>query len=697
MILINASNGAKRVCNLPVRVAIDVGGTFTDLCGLNEATGEYTFVKDSTTPENYAAGVINVVRKSGIRGEEMNRFIGTGSTMVINALTEKKGARTVLVTTKGFRDVLELQRSNRTDIYNLLYEKPKPFVPRRFRFEVDERTSYNGEEMRPLNKDDVLRIADACNENGVEAIAIAFYNAYANPKHEQECYDILRSKVKTPYISMSHDLSREWREYERVNTAVMNAFVQPKVYQYLTTLEKELRSLGTKVGAHVMQSNGGVSTFEQGRKTPIYQVESGPIGGVIGAQVIGKTIGAPNIITFDVGGTTAKTSLIDSGRMKINTEYHIGRNQFFSGYPVKVPVVDIIEIGAGGGSIAWVDELGSLKVGPQSAGADPGPACENKGGVEPTLTDAFVLTGVIDPNYFLGGEIKLRPELSEKAYGKVGGKMHMKAVDAAIGAIEIATANMVNAIKLVSVRRGYDPRDFAMVAFGGGGPMFAVSLAEELGIKSVVVPRVPGVFSAWGMLMTDLRHDFIRTKVVSLEPGNLKELQVIVDGMEKEAREQLKLEGIEGKDMRFEAFFDIRYRGQEHTISTPVPMKVGTAGSLPLIHKRFQELHYKAYTFNLTDPIEVVNVRIVAFGKVKKHPPRPLKPSGARKAKPIKTRSVYLDESGFKRLPVYSRESIPVGAKIRGPAIIEEPTATTILRKGNLMTNDKYGNLVVEV
>ncbi len=682
---------------MPVRIAIDVGGTFTDLCAFNETTGDFTFVKDSTTPANFAEGVINVVRKSKIKGEEMNRFIGTGSTMVINALTEKKGAKTLLVTTKGFRDVLELQRSNRTDIYNLRYEKPKPFVPRHLRYEVDERTSYRGEEIRPLNRDDVLRVADACNRQGAEAVAIAFYNSYANPKHEIECYEILRDKVKTPYITMSHDLSREWREYERVNTAVLNAFVQPKVHQYLTTLESELRRLGAKIGAHVMQSNGGISTFEQGRKTPIYQVESGPIGGVIGAQVVGKTVGDEDIITFDVGGTTAKTSLIDSGRMKINTEYSIGRNQFFSGYPVKVPVVDIVEIGAGGGSIAWVDELGSLKVGPQSAGADPGPACENKGGTNPTLTDAFVLTGVIDPNYFLGGEIKLRPDLSEKAYRTLTDRMRMKAIDVAIGAIEIATANMVNAIKLVSVRRGYDPRDFTMVAFGGGGPMFAVSLAEELGIRKVVVPRVPGVFSAWGMLMTDLRHDYIRTKVVSLEPGNLDELQGILDEMKREATQQLGLEGIRDDELRFEGFFDIRYLGQEHTISTPVPMNVSAEGSLATIRKRFQDLHYKAYTFNLKDPTEVVNVRLVAFGRVKKQSPKPMRAPRKARAKPTKTRRVYLDESGFKRLPVYSRDSIPIGARVRGPAIVEEPTATTILRRGNLMTNDKYGNLVVEV
>lgn len=682
---------------MPTRVAIDVGGTFTDLCALDEKSGQFTFVKDSTTPANYAEGVVKVIRRSDLKGEQIDRFIGTGSTMVINALTEKKGAKTLLVTTKGFRDSLELQRSNRTDIYNFRYEKPKPFVPRHMRLEVEERVSYSGQEITPLNKDDVLRAADVYKQEGAEAIAIAFYNAYANPAHEVECYNILKDKVKTPYITMSHELSREWREYERINTTVLNAFVQPKVHNYLTMLDGELRRLGMSIAAHVMQSNGGVATFEQGKKTPIYQVESGPVGGVIGAQVLGKAAGVDNIITFDVGGTTAKTSLIDSGRMKINTEYFIGRSQFSGGYPVKVPVVDIVEIGAGGGSIAWVDELGSLKVGPQSAGADPGPACQNKGGTNPTITDAFVLTGVIDPNYFLGGEIKLKPELSEKAYRAVAEKMHMKVMDVAIGVIEIATANMVNAIKLVSVRRGYDPRDFAMIAFGGGGPMFAASLAQELGIKKVIVPRVPGVFSAWGMLMTDLRHDFIRTKVVGLIAENLGELQEVLDDMRKEAMQQLKSEGIGEGDTKFEGLFDIRYVGQEHTISTPVPSNVKAAGSLAVIGRNFKDLHYKAYSFNLNDPTEVVNVRLVAFGKVKKRPPKPALAPRRGAAKPEKTRSVYLDESGFKRLPVYARESIPIGARIRGPAIIEEPTTTTILRRGNRMMKDRYGNLVVEV
>ncbi|MDA4121464.1 MAG: hydantoinase/oxoprolinase family protein [Thaumarchaeota archaeon] len=681
---------------MPLRVAIDVGGTFTDLCALDEATGQFTFVKDETTPANYATGVVKVVRKSGIKGEKIDRFIGTGSTMVINALTERKGAKTLLVTTKGFRDVLEIQRSNRTDLYNMRYVKPVPFVPRRLRVEVDERVSYSGKEVRPLNSDDVAKVIELCNREKVEAIAIGFYNAYANPEHEIQCRQMLAGKVGTDYISMSHELSREWREYERINTVVLNAFVQPKVHQYLTNLESELRRLGARISPHVMQSNGGVETFDQGRRTPIYQVESGPIGGVIGAQVIGKALGISNAITLDVGGTTAKTSLIDSGRIKINTEYNVDRTPFFSGYPVKAPVVDIVEIGAGGGSIAWVDDLGALKVGPQSAGADPGPACLGKGGTAPTLTDAFVLTGVIDPKYFLGGEIKLRPDLSEKSYRAVADKLGMKAVDVAIGAIEIATANMVNAIKLVSVRRGYDPRDFAIMAFGGGGPMFAVALAKELGVKKVIVPRVPGVFSAWGMLMTDLRHDYIRTKVVPFNAKTIDLLQSIVDEMRADGTKQLGEEGVHKDHATFDVFFDIRYAGQEHTVATPVPVKLKGKEVLAAIEKKFHDLHNKAYTFTLTDPLEVVNVRLSAIGKVKKATLRKLKRSRSR-VRAKGSRKVRLDESGFVRVPVYERAKLPVGARIRGPAIIEEATATTILHKGNQLRQDDYGDLVIEV
>lgn len=680
-------------CNLPVRVAIDVGGTFTDLCALNETTGEFLFVKDSTTPSNFAEGVINVLRRSNLKGEQIDRFIGTGSTMVINALTEMKGAKTALITTKGFRDVLEIQRSNRTDIYNFRYEKPKPFVPRRLRLEVEERIDYSGKVLRPLKREDILKAIEICLHEKVESVAIAFYNSYANPSHEIECAKIIREKLNVP-VTMSHELTREWREYERTNTAVMNAFVKPKVEEYLVTLEKELRKMGVKISMHVMQSNGGVSTFDQAKKTPIYQVESGPIGGVIGSTVVGKELGIENLITLDVGGTTAKTSLVDSGKIKVNTDYHIGRTQFYSGYPVKVPVVDIVEIGNGGGSIAWVDELGSLRVGPVSAGADPGPACYGKGGTEPTLTDAFVICNVIDPDYFLGGEMKLNGELSRRAFDKISKQMKMSLLEVSLGAIRIATANMVNALKLVSVRRGYDPRDFALIAFGGGGPMFATSLARELGIERVIVPRVPGVFSAWGMLMTDIRHDYIQTSVTKLTIDSLSSIMEILEGMVAQARKQLEEEGISSKKTRFEGSLDIRYLGQEHTVNTPVPIRRPTKELLSLIEKRFRALHYKQYTFTLSDPLEVVNVHLTAFGKVMKPGLIVWKP---RKDKVVsKERKVYL-EGGETVAKVYNREVLPSGFKIFGPAIVEEPTSTTILRKGDRLQVDKYGNLVVEV
>jgi N-methylhydantoinase A len=683
---------------MPIRASIDVGGTFTDFCALDDTTGKYVFVKDSTTPSNYADGVINVIRKSAIPASKLDQFIGTGSTMVINALTERKGAKTLLLTTKGFRDVLEIQRSNRTDLYNLLYRKPIPFVPRRYRLEVDERMSYSGEEIRPLDKEDVYRAADFCKKEDIEAVAIAFYNAYANPKHELEALEILKERLKTPYITPSHILTKEWREYERFNTTVLNAYVQPKVHTYLTTLESELRSMGAKITLHIMQSNGGVATFEEGRKTPIYQVESGPIGGVIGAKVVGDEVGTGNIITLDVGGTTAKTSLIDSGTIKVNSEYYIGRNQHFGGYPIKVPVVDIVEIGAGGGSIAWVDELGSLKVGPTSAGADPGPACADRGGQQPTLTDAFVLTGVIDPDYFLGGEVKLKAELAEKAYKKIADKLGISSIDTALGAIEIATANMVNAIKLVSVRRGYDPRDFALVAFGGGGPMFSTSIAEELGIRKVVIGRVPGVFSAWGMLMTDLRHDYIQTKVMRFDEGTLSEIQRFLGEMKSVAVEQLKSEGISVNKIRFEPVLDIRYVGQEHTVATPAPELFKPGAKVALVQKHFNQLHQKQYTFSLNDPLEVVNIRLAAFGKVKKNPPKPATlPSRPTEAWPKSSRRVYMSGRGFKKIPVYERDALPIGAKIKGPAIIEEQTSTTVLREGNVLTNDRFRNLVIEV
>ncbi len=679
---------------MPTRVAIDVGGTFTDLCALNEDTGEFVFVKDLTTPSNFAIGVLGVLKKSGIKGEEIDRFIGTGSTMVINSLTERKGAKVLLVTTKGFRDVLEIQRSNRTDLYNFRYQKPIPFVPRRYRIEVEERIDYSGNILKPLNKEDVLKAIEFCKRERFESVAIAFFNSYANPAHEIECYNLFKKALPNMPITLSHELTREWREYERTNTAVMNAFVQPKVQQYIETLEKGLRDFGVKTPLHIMQSNGGVSTFEQALRAPIYQVESGPIGGVIGSATIGKALGLKNIITLDVGGTTAKTSLIFDGKLRINTDYSIGKTQFFPGYPVKVPVVDIVEIGNGGGSIAWIDEVGSLRVGPVSAGADPGPACYNRGGDKPTLTDAFVITGVLNPDYFLGGEIKLNKELAYRAYSSLSEIMGKSVEEVALGAIRLATANMINAVKLISVRRGFDPRDFTLIAFGGAGPMFATAIAKDLLIKKVIVPRVPGVFSAWGMLMTDVKHDYVQTKVMRLNLDSLKELYNIINEMKEMAMKQLESEYINKNDMYFEAYFDIRYLGQEHTVSTEVPIKNPDRKVLKIIENRFHRLHYKQYTFKLNDPLEVVNVRLSAYGKVRKPQISTFKPK--EKSFGVNYRKVIL-EDGMYNAKVLRRDEIQYDETILGPAIIEEPTATTVVRNNELAYIDKFGNLIIEV
>ncbi len=683
---------------MPHRVAIDVGGTFTDLCALDEETGDLLFVKDQTTPPNFADGVVRVFRRSGLKGKEVDRFIGTGSTIVINALTEMKGAKTALITTKGFRDVLEIQRSNRTDMYNFRYKKPETFVPRYLRFEIDERVDSQGRVLKPLKESDVLMVAKNLEDEKVEAIAICLFNSYANVQHEIICRNILKERLPDVPITMSHVLTREWREYERSNTAVFNAFVQPVVDRYLTNLDKELKRAGVDIMLHVMQSNGGVATLDRARETPIYEVESGPVGGVIGAAFIGEATRERNIISLDVGGTTAKTALVDDGEIRINTTYFIGRNQFSSGHPIKVPTVDIVEIGAGGGSVAWINEVGAFRVGPQSAGADPGPACYGKGGDKPTVTDGFLLTHVLNPNYFLGGEIKLDGKKAERAYRPLTEKLGMEVTEAALGAIRLASANMINALKLVSVRRGYDPRDFVMVAFGGAGPTFATSLASELGIRKVIIPRVPGVFSAWGMLLTDLRHDFVQTKVMPLTVENMSEIDTILESMQEEAFKLLKEEKINKEKVYFATFLDMRYHGQEHTVKVPLNLDRLGKRVVELVADNFHMLHEKEYTFRLYDPIEIVNIHLTALGKVMK-PSLTILEEGSRNASLAvkETREVEISEKGPIKASIYERDNIPLNVMIRGPAVIEEPTSTTVLHENDKMVVDKFGSMIISI
>jgi N-methylhydantoinase A len=682
-----------------MRIASDIGGTFTDLAYHDERTGELGLAKASTTPDDLARGVLETLERArlDVVGTE---FFVHGSTVIINALTERTGARTGLITTKGFRDVLEIGRANRPDIYNFYFRKLEPFVPRHLRLEVRERVSYKGEVLEPLDEEDVREAVRRLRKEGVEAIAICFLHSYANATHEQRALEIAREEAPDLAITASCDVTRQWREYERANTAVLNAYVQPLAARYLGTLEQSLARLGMRPETlHVMQSNGGTATFQQGKITPIRLVESGPVAGVIGAIAIGRLVGEENIISLDIGGTTAKSSLVQRGVVRTTTEYKIEWTPTSPGYPIMAPVVDVVEIGAGGGSIAWIDKASALKVGPRSAGAVPGPACYGKGGTEPTVTDANLLAGRINPDYFLGGEIKVDVEAARRAMQRIAEPFGLSDVEAALGVIRLANSNMDNLLRLVSVRRGFDPREFSLVAFGGGGSMHATALARRLHTRKVVVPVAPAVFSAWGMLMSDLRVDLVQTAIARTDRMTSGAMMEILMRLEREALDYFGHERIGPDRVATQRFADMRYLGQEHTVRVPLPGGELGGNSMREIEERFGSLHEQHYTFRLdTSPVEFVNFHLTAFGTVEKPGLRRLEPDGGRGQQAHKgEREVDFDELGRHRSAVYERALLGAGAQVDGPAVVEEPAASTVLFPGDRLLVDDYGNLIIEV
>ncbi len=674
-----------------MKLATDIGGTFTDLVYLDEATGTLGLAKTASTPPDFERGVMDAVTKSGLDPARVDAFVH-GATVIINALTERKGAKTALVTTEGCRDVLEIGRANRPDIYNLRFRKQPPFVPRELRFEVRERLSYKGDVLVPLDLASVDAVAAKLREAAVEAVAVCFLHSYANTAHEEECAARLRERLPGVQVTASSEIAREWREYERTSTTVLNAYVRPVASAYLRALEGHLRAYDVAAPLSAMKSNGGTASFAVAGQQPIHMVESGPVGGVIGAQAIGAAIGEPNLITLDIGATTAKCSLIDGGAVKISSDYRIERDARNAGYPIRVPVVDIVEIGAGGGSIAWIDAGGALKVGPTSAGAVPGPACYGQGGTAPTVTDANLIAGRINPGYFLGGEIAVSVERAEAAMAPIAGALGVAIGEAALGVIRIANANMINALKLVSVRRGYDPRDFMMVAFGGGGAMHAAALAAELHVGRVLIPRAPGHFSAWGMLMTDPIQDFTRTTLLRSEAANLVRIGTLYAALEAEAREFFAGDGATTSVPRLDRFADMRYVGQEHTVRVPVP----TEGlDLATIDERFHALHEHAYTYRLPSAIELVNFHVVASMPTPK-PDLQTFADEVGDGQPKGRRIVDYDEDGRLESAIFERANLRRGVPIDGPAVIEEPAATTLVYPGQRATIDRVGNILIE-
>jgi N-methylhydantoinase A len=674
------------------RLSTDVGGTFTDGVLLNEETGEIAVNKVSTTPGNPAIGTIQSIERFRVPLEAVS-FLVHGTTVVINALIEGKGAKTALITTAGFRDVLEIGRSNRTEMYNALYRKPRPLVPRYLRLEVKERIGAGGEVLVPLDGAGLDPLIDYLKREGVESVAVCLLNAYANPVHEEEIGRLIRERWPEVSISLSHKITRRFYEYERTSTAVQNAYVMPVVQRYLRSLEEELGERRFRSDLQIMQSNGGVMTSTVAREIPIAMVESGPAAGAIGAAQLARLIGYDNVISYDMGGTTAKTSIIKNGLPETTDQYLV------EGRPILLPVVDLREIGAGGGSIAWIDEAGALHVGPQSAGADPGPACYMRGGTEPTVTDANLQLGILDPDYFLGGEMAISPQLAREAIAKVADYFKISVDEAALGIIKIVNTNMSGLLQSMTVKRGYDPRDFALVAFGGAGPIHAAEIARELNIPTVIVPPFPGVFSAWGMLMADLRHDFTRTYIKLMEEADLAEVNRLFRELERQIRELFARENITPENVVISYELGLRYYGQEHTLDVPAPAEL-TALDRRRLAESFDELHLRVYGHNAPEePKEIVSLKVIGIGKVKK-PLLQKIPRGRKAPVPearLGEREVYRGEGRYQKFAIYRRDRLLAGNAIPGPAIIEEPTATTVVEEGQHCSVDQYGNLIISL
>ncbi|KAA3441960.1 5-oxoprolinase [Mesorhizobium sp. SARCC-RB16n] len=683
--------------NNTIRVATDVGGTFTDLVcfEIDHSTGESRVIvaKSDTTSPNFERGLLNVLAKGGVDPSSVD-FLAHGTTVVINALTERKGVKVGLIATQGFRDTLEIARGNRPDFFNLHYRKPIPFVPRYLRRELPGRMSYKGVELKPLDLSGLPAIIDDFKAEEVKAVAICFLHSYANPIHEQTTLVEVQNLWPEVSVVSSHQVTREWREYERTNTVVMSAYVQPATERYLSRLLAGLREKGFSKSPYIMQSNCGVDSLGSVAKIPITMVESGPASGFWGAAELGKLIGEPDVLALDIGGTTAKCSLIENGEVKIKTDYWIERDRTSAGYPIMVPVVDLVEIGNGGGSIASVDGFGKMRVGPQSAGAVPGPAAYGRGGSQATTTDANLWLGRINKDNFCGGEVVADMAAAKAAIDAVGQKLGVDADEAARGIIRIANNNMVNALKLVSLNRGHDPREFTLIAFGGGGGMHAVALAAELGVRKVVVPVGASVFSAWGMMMSDLRRDYFVTRLFDLKRGAAAGIEQVFTEAEERSRSEFAIEGIEACRIEFLRYGKFRYQNQEHT--TEVLLAAGriTDERLAEIEASFHETYEREYTYRLDAPIEAVGIHLVASAEVGKLTMKKCDSTGAEPETALKGhRDVDYAIEGIDRAAIYDRGKLEPGMTFSGPAIIEDPSSTVVVHPGNRVEIDGYGNI----
>jgi N-methylhydantoinase A len=672
-------------------LAVDIGGTFTDLMAFDEKSQQFYQGKSLSTPKDLAQGIIDCISKSNLTIAEAQDLIH-GTTQAINTLIERKGAKTALLVTQGTRDVYKIGRGNRPESYNLMFKRHTPLVARQFTYEVNERMMADGSVRTKVDPAQVKALCQQLKESDVEAIAVCFLHSYANPDHEKEVGAILAKELPDCYVSLSHEILREYREFERTSTTVVNAYIGPRMSGYVHSLEDRLKDIGFGGELSIMQSNGGVMTPGVAVQKPVTMMESGPVGGIIASAEIGKALGYENVISFDMGGTTAKASLVREGQATMAEGYYVGG--YASGDAVMAPVVDVVEVGAGGGSIAWIDEVGALKVGPQSSSADPGPICYGNGGKEPTITDANVILGRVGAADFLGGEMQLDLEGAIAGTEKnISSELGMDTNTVAAAIIDISVTKMSLAVREVSVEKGYDPRDFAMVASGGAGPLHAVQIAKELHIPTVIIPLFPAHFSALGMLMADERQDFIRTYLKHMDDVDFDDLIAIHNEMMEQAKRDLKL----SDNMEYQIKLDIRYVGQEFTLSIPVDIEQFKNNDREGIRKAYDDMHEHRYAHHAADePVEMVNYRLIATGK---RATLKLPDVNADKTavEPVR-RPVYFEDSSTPAdCPVYNRDDLKPGDKFEGPALVQEYASTTVIFSDDTCVVADTGELIISV
>ena len=678
------------------RIGVDSGGTFTDVCLFNDETGHVEVWKVASTPDDPSRGIAQGVQEGvaqvGASPAEVGYF-GHGTTVATNALIQHRGVPTALITTAGFRDLLEIGRQKRPDLYDLQADKEPVLVSRDLRLEVPERVRHDGTVETALDEDALRRVVRRLRETGVKSVAVCFLYGFMRPEHEIAARRILAEEFPEAFACTSHEVAPEFREYERMSTAVVNAYLGPVMQGYIERLGGRLADLGVSATPHLTQSNGGVIGFEQAARLPVRTILSGPSTGVVAAQEIGRLVGIDNLITFDMGGTSSDVALLAGGVCRLASEAVV------HGYPIKAPMLDIHTVGAGGGSIAYVDGGGLLKVGPRSAGADPGPVCYDRGNDEPTVTDANVVLQTLNPTHLLGGRMTVRQDLARAAIGRVADRLGMDAMATAQGIISVVTANMARAIRVISVQRGHDPRDYTLVAFGGAGPLHAARLARELDIARILVPRNPGILCATGLLLTDLRADFASTRLLTLSVEALPAIEAAFRTLRERAEAWFVEEAVPPDARRVARTVDMRYAGQNYELSVPLPDGPVTMAILDALAEGFAAAHERMYGFVAEgETVQLVTYRVEATGGVPKAAFRAAPDAGPdASAAIVGRRDVWLPEAGgFVSCPVYDREKLRPGNRIDGPAIVEQMDATTVVLPDMAAHVEPYLNLVLE-